>query len=324
MKYNTEMIRQNNINSLRTALKNSDVCTKNSLSELTNLSVATCGSILNDLIVIGEVIELDLGKPRGGRPSRQFKYNFNYSYILNIYVGIEDQKEYLYYEVINLAKEIMTHKKLITGKINLHEIDLVINELIHEFNRITKIAISLPGVVKNGFVYSCDIAHLEKVDLGSFLEEKYSIKTIIENDVNTLAFGALLNGKQQNCESSVYIYYPEKELPGMGVIINNRLIRGFKNFAGEIKTLPIQNSGKTGKEIQSNHTQYINYIFDTVKSINAVINPGNITISISNISEKFKSELTSRLSKIDFIGNINYESSIHDTMILGLRYLTTT
>lgn len=324
MIFDTEKLRENNINVLRTKLKNIDIGTKSLLSKLTNLSIATCGSILNELISTGEVLELELGTPRGGRPSRQFVYNFNYSHLLNIYLSIDNKKDYFCYEVINLANEVAIDKRIMINEMDLESIDLIINEIHNKYNNINKIAISVPGIVRNGYIFSCDIPNLVGINLKSFLEGKYSIKTIVENDVNILAFGALYKNKEQNHESTVYLFYPDKELPGMGLIVNNKLIRGFKNFAGEIKFLPGENSNKTAEEIQKNTSTYINYIYDAVKSINAIINPGGITISVKSISESLKTELLSKISKIECIGEIHFEKDIHNTLILGLRYLTTT
>jgi len=322
MIYNTEMLRETNTLTLKNTLKNLEFGTKTSLAKLTGLSVATCSNILGDLLKSGEVFELDLGEPKGGRPSRRFKYNFNFSLILNMYLRKENNEDYIFYRVNNLADELIEESSQNFLNLNLRDIHHLIERITNNHLSIKTLTISIPGVIHNGYIDTCDILTLEKINLKEFLSENFSLKIRIENDVNVLAYGSLSIGKTDMDNSSVYLYFPDLGDPGMGIIINGKVILGNKNFAGEIKHLPIQPKNLSAQMIQSDKSVYTEYIYNIVKTVNAIINPGIITISCTNMNEEFELNLLKKLKMIKKIGQISFEKDIHDSLLLGLNYLS--
>ena len=68
---NRELVRQ--------TLKKMGQGTKSMVAEATGLSVATCRSILLELLEAGELVELDLEESSGGRPAQIYKFNENFS-----------------------------------------------------------------------------------------------------------------------------------------------------------------------------------------------------------------------------------------------------
>lgn len=54
------------------------IATKPEVARATGLSVMTCGTILNELLVIAEVLELEIDPSSGGRPAIRYQYNADY------------------------------------------------------------------------------------------------------------------------------------------------------------------------------------------------------------------------------------------------------
>lgn len=317
----TDEIRRQNTDLIRKHARNESICTKNSLAKLTHLSVATCGSILNDLILTNEIIEIDLSASSGGRPSRQFAYNYDFHFHVCMYIRTENKIQSIYYEISNLSGKIIETKQDNFNDISIQDMIGIIDTIAKKYENIHVISISVPGVVLNGKIVSCDIPILTNLDLSQIITSQYGWDILVENDVNVLSYGSISSYQDAKIESAVYLYFPDKELPGMGLIINQKLIRGHLNFAGEIKYLPIPNHHLSGTELREDQTKYLNYIVDIVQSVNAVINPNQITISVSNITNDLQTTLSKLLMEVPSIGHIAFEDDIHETLLKGLHYL---
>ncbi|MFJ1227678.1 ROK family protein, partial [Yersinia enterocolitica] len=68
----TRQMKKKNIMLVTGTLKSLVSATKSDISAQTGLSLATCGTILNELCAEGEVIEESLDESRGGRPAKRY------------------------------------------------------------------------------------------------------------------------------------------------------------------------------------------------------------------------------------------------------------
>lgn len=79
---------------------------------------------------------------------------------------------------------------------------------------------------------------MNECHLQAFLEEKYSQKIVINNDVNTIVMGYFAS--QDDYESVSFLYQARiGGTGGVGHIHRGHLIKGRHNVAGEIQYLPI-------------------------------------------------------------------------------------
>ena len=67
--HNTQQVKRINVELVKNTLRSTGVGTKSSIANLTRLSVATCGTILNELLQTGEIIDLGPDESSGGRPA---------------------------------------------------------------------------------------------------------------------------------------------------------------------------------------------------------------------------------------------------------------
>lgn len=113
-------------------------------------------------------------------------------------------------------------------------------------------------------------------------------------------------------------------MPGSGIIINKKIIRGKSNFAGEISYLPIGTERDFQGKIQKNSDSFSEYVCNIVHSINCVINPGNIVLAgysfSKEILEKVNVHLQAKIHK-EHIPKITYERDIKGSYLEGLKYL---
>lgn len=242
--------------------------TKNSLAMETGLSVATCGNLLSGLIQNGMAAELEAADSTGGRPSRRFSFNREYAYILTVFPRIEGEMLTLNYAIADMLGGVIEQGSRQHSHIGLSELESLLDSLIGIYQKVAVLSVGIPGVIWNYGIGSCDFESFEGVDLQEHLSARYKINTVVENDVNTAAFGYYHQNCGREACSLAYIYYPEGHNPGAGIIIDGKIIRGASNFAGEIGWLP-----EAGQEDSSGK------IANAVIAVNCIINPEQIIIS---------------------------------------------
>ncbi|WP_276501820.1 ROK family protein [Terrimonas pollutisoli] len=101
------------------------------------------------------------------------------------------------------------------------------------------IGIGVPSIVdtKKGIVYDVvNIPSWKKVDLKKILEDKFSIPTYVNNDVNCLALGEQLFGQASSFSSFVTIAIGTGL--GAAIVIDHKLYEGVQCGSGEIGYIP--------------------------------------------------------------------------------------
>ena len=324
MGVNSIQVRQINIELIKTALIKTGAGTKNSISKATGLSVASCRNILNYLLETGEVMEMDLADSTGGRPSRRFIYNLDYSYAALLYLRIEGFTKSVYTAIANMAGDYVYQKEYIRTEIKLEDIKQIMSSMQLLYPKIKVFSLGIPGIVKNGVVGPCDFRLLSNINLGHELSLEFNKQMIIENDVNSTALGYYHHHKETHLESIVYIYYPENGNAGAGIIINGKVLRGVSNFAGEVSNLPLGVNLEDQGQIQNDVSLFSELVVKTILSVNAVINPEIFILSGKAFSDKMKKIIVDKASDIlmqNYPVKIQFEKDIHYNYLNGLKFL---
>jgi ROK family len=321
--FNTSRLKQINLDLIRSALKSEDYSTKNSLSGITGLSVASCKNILGELLQSGEVKEIELASSTGGRPSRRFVYNKNYAFVLLMYIRIEGTQQTIYSSLVNMLGEQVTESFEDFEQITVKEIDQTIGGLLDEYPGIKVISMGIPGIVNNGMIDSCDIEALNNIPILEYLSEKFKRDVTVENDVNFTALGYYQRLEKDNPESLVYIYYPQDGMSGAGIIVNGKVLKGRTNFAGEVSYMPVWVEREEQGRVQKNTKIFSELVADIVLSINCLINPECIVLSGQWFTEDLKKAIENSVIKASQPGHsprISFEQDIHFSYVDGLRY----
>ncbi|MCA0755828.1 ROK family protein [Paenibacillus sp. N4] len=277
--HNTIQVKKMNIELVKNALKAQGIATKASIAALTKLSVATCGSILNELLAIGEVIELEPDGPTGGRPAKQYKYNANFGCIICLLVRTEGGIHSISNSIVNLLGETISETTLELPHIDMDVMDRFIEGLISDNENVQAIGIGIPGVVHLGVIGVCDVPDLAGQPLGPYLEQKFEIPITIENDMNMTVYGFyhLQNFEEEN--TFAVVTFPRNHFPGAGFIVDGRILSGNTTFGGEVSFLPFGISRE--EQLRELHTEegFIRLAVKTLSSIIAIINPVTIAIT---------------------------------------------
>ena len=132
----------------------------------------------------------------------------------------------------------------------------------HVSKNISKIGIGVPSVVdtERGIVYNVtNIPSWEKVALKDILEDEFHVPTFVNNDVNCFTLGEHLFGQAKGHSTAVGLTLGTGL--GSGIIIDNKLHKGFNCGAGEIGLL---------KYLERNYEYYLgNSFFERNYGFNA-------------------------------------------------------
>lgn len=317
-------LKQINVEKVKKALKNEDFSTKNSISETTGLSVATCRNILEELLQSGEVHEIELAASTGGRPSRRFVYNENYAYAGLISSRKEGKEISLFCSVINMTGVSVYENLFSFQEVDLETFDKLIEHMTALYPNIRVLALGIPGVIHNGTVGICDFEKLCHIPLVSYLSDKWQRMVVAENDVNCMALGYYHGFQTVQAESLGYICYPKDGISGAGIIVNGRVIRGANDFAGEVSFLPLGINREIQGSVQKNLNYFTELIVNTVISITCIINPEFIVLSGTHFTdvliESIELRIKDRLPP-EHQPHLIFEQDIHDSFLEGLKFL---
>lgn len=312
-----------NMEKAKRCLKSGKPYTKISLASESGLSVATCGNILKDLLGSGEVTETVKADSTGGRPSRQFVYNEDFSYVLALYARKERSLESIYCCVSNLVGRQVYENRTIHDQITIEDINEIVSSTVNKYPNIKALSIGVPGVVKEGKTGFCDFTSLNYLDIKAYFEDRYNMKTAVLNDVNSCALGYYSRHKPSKSHNIAYIYYPDGGDPGAGVIINGDIVIGSSNFAGEVAYLSHRTMCDNPQR-PADETNFTEDVLRTILAVNCIINPQTIVLSgyqfnDTNIREIKK--LSQSYIPKGHAPNITVEPDIHDSYINGLTSL---
>lgn len=268
MAYKVDQLKQVHIQKIKDYFYHVRQSNKNQLSEYTGISKTTCTTILKELIQERFLVQADNNDSTGGRPSKQYQLNRNYSHSCLVYLKNKEQVE-IEIQVKNLYAEDLVYEKQIFPKFSVNYLYEMLDGIFANDSKITVIAISIPGVVsQENCIISCDIKELEEQNLEMLLRIRYNVHIVIENDVNLAVVGY-----HSYEESLAFVFQPRLMYSGCGIMLNHQLYRGATLFAGEVGWL----SDCVGVKAKDAKTAWRILIYQ-LNALICIINPQKIII----------------------------------------------
>jgi predicted NBD/HSP70 family sugar kinase len=323
---NNSKVKQLNIELVKDALIELTYATTQTVAKTTGLSIATCGNILNELLESGEVIEVDLEQPKGGRPARRFMYNANYCYVACIYLNYKGGDYKITYAVANLINEIIEEDSVILDDINYESIVGLIDKLIAKHDNIRAVGVGVPAAVCDDvLVGDCEIKGLINFPLGKRLKEKYPINIIVENDMNLKVLGLYKKQNYDKHKNIAVITFPKNSCIGSGIVVDGHVVKGNTQFAGEVSYLPFDISQEELITQLQSVDGFLPIVVKTIVSIIAVINPETIALTGELVRPDMLEDIFNGCLKIipeKHMPKIIIRENIHDDYINGLISVT--
>ncbi|MEK3759454.1 ROK family protein [Paenibacillus sp. FSL P4-0338] len=292
--HNTQLVKKINVELVKNALRTSGTGTKASVAGQTRLSVATCGTILNELVQTGEILELGWEESSGGRPARKYQYNADYSSIICMIVRSEGGRQSITCALANLNGEIKEEAVKECEEITPDTLRDWLDEMIADHPNVQAIGIGIPGVVQHDRIGICDVPALAEQPLGLFLKERYEeVEIIIENDMNLTVYGLYQKLLLDEESHFAVLTFPKNHYPGAGFMVNGRLLNGNSFFSGEVSYLPYGIPREEQLRLLQGMGDPRKLAVHALVSIISIINPATIVITGDNISPEMLEDLRS-------------------------------
>lgn len=304
-----EDLKEKNYQTIRNLLINQEIWTKNDLYEHSLISKSSITTILKELMDCNEINYIGDSFSTGGRKSKQYLYNKDYYHTLKVILSRKESKYLISIEYCNLKNEILetaTHTDDI-GSISF------IQETIAHYKQYpcNLICISIPGVCEQGILTLCDFTLLVGINIINTIQSIINVPVIVENDVNVAAIGLY---HKLDVESLAFLYQPDVEYVGCGMMIHHKLYNGATHFAGELRFLPFYNHQQQDEMLHSNPLELLRLQTDTLC---CVMNPEVICIA-SDVLNQTDIENMKLSIPINHQPKIIYVQDIHHYIYDGL------
>ncbi|MEO2211397.1 ROK family protein [Paenibacillus amylolyticus] len=291
--HNTQQVKRINVELVKNTLRSMGIGTKASIANLTKLSVATCGTILNELLQTGEIIDLGPDESSGGRPASRYQFNADYASVLCLIIRTEGGIHSITHTYANLNGEMADEQTLFLDEINVPVVENLIANLIEQHHNVQAIGIGIPGVAHNGVIGICDVPELMYQPLGPRLKEQYEdVEVVIGNDMNLTVYGLYNQQQFEEEKNFAVVTFPENHFPGAGFIIDGRPLTGNTQFGGEVSFLPFGVSREKQLRMLKTTEGLQELVVQTLVSIIAIINPATIVVTGDTMDPAMRDGLT--------------------------------
>ena len=243
-----ESLRQINLSTVLTYLRQNAPISRAALAEITGLNRATITRLVRELIEHGFVRETGFQSIRAGRPSILLQLNPDAGCI----IGAEIEVKFGSVILTDLAAHVVWRQEVDFG--DEDEPEAVLNsmaqlirracERARETNRhVLGLGMSLPGLVdvSSGVLLFAPNMRWSDVSVKEWLEHEFDIPIYIDNKANMAALAESYFGSARGSEYVLYINITAGV--GAGIVLNQRIMPGVSGLAGEVGHMAIHPDG---------------------------------------------------------------------------------
>ena len=272
--------------------------TKKEIAQKTNVSIMTTGTILNDFLSKGIIVENELIYVEKGRPTHQYKLNPDYYHECMMYVKKNDCCSIIYC-LKNALGELIYSKKIKKKELVGEDIVNCLNKIIEEDKYLQYISLGLPAIISNNQVIESVIDSLKE--------------NLLMNDIKCIAYGY----NQMHHQNVCFLTFPKDSGPGCGMILDNQLIDGNNGIAGEVAYVPLFDFLKK-REFGNSLENIIQVVATTI----VMYNPHLLIFTGENIKEDDLEAIQKGCPNyvpIHFMPSLKYQENCEDYYFQGLE-----
>ena len=234
-------LKENNAALIFECLRNNGPMTRANIARQTNLMPSTVSYITNYLIqkkVIKEIGSEEV--ERVGKKGVLLDVNYDDFLFIGYDVGtaysrviVSDGKGNLHY-----SKRFKTK----TGDQLLQQIFDNIRDIIDKYN-VTGIGMAFPGFIdyERGVVIRAHNLEIKDLEIKKILKKEFKLTAYIDHNTIMMARDLLINNSSKEKDFVVVNIGPGI---GVGIVSNERIIRGYKNAAGELGHITVNPEGR--------------------------------------------------------------------------------
>ena len=234
-----DSVRKVNTSLVLNALRLHAPISRADLANITNLNRSTISNIVNVLIDDGLVTELNTMESKIGRPGIALSLRPEGGAVIGVEIGVG----FISVILTDFIATILWRERLEFSP-SQPQIDVIskMEELIDQAIsfatgkqlHLLGIGLGVPGLVnvQNGELLFAPNLGWRNVPLRLMLSQRFHLPIYVENEANLGALGEYYFGIGRNVDN--FIYLSSGVGLGGGIIINGKLYKGWRGFAGEI------------------------------------------------------------------------------------------
>ena len=275
-------IRKENKRSIYQVMIDGGQYTKNQISKETGLSVATCNTLLNDMLHNGLVSGDEKTFGEVGRGSVLYQIKEDHESYLCLHFMAEQGVKVVETLVFSPTGKILLQEKKEYESIEYAQIESIVENVFAKIENIKQIIVGVPGICEHGIITHCDLPKLNQVDLKKCLNKRFNVKVTLKNDMHLKALGYY---KLTSSEDVITLgNFPSHILPGTVSVHKGMIIDGVNQFAGMTGFLPYGVSRENQLNMLEADT-CIPFIKMSICAIIVLINPSIIVLTGDLINE---------------------------------------
>lgn len=220
-------------------IKNNNQISRAEIAKKLGMSKSAVSSIVDDLLKENLVREMSMGEstPKGGRRAINLHFVPDSKYALGIDIGAAKTTAI----VTDLLGNIIFRKKFPSSKSNTstlenisHELQTFLSDLDIDKSKIVGTGIGAPGTVDfhTGELLLAPGLQIKKVNLKQYFKDILPQPIFVDNDVNMAVIGEQWIGNARNLKNIILIAIGTGI--GAGIILEGKIYRGARGFAGEV------------------------------------------------------------------------------------------
>jgi glucokinase-like ROK family protein len=243
-----ESLRQINLSTVLTHLRQNAPISRAALAEITGLNRATITRLVRELIEHGLVRETGFQSVRAGRPSILLQLDPDAGCI----IGAEIDVKFGSVILADLAAHVFWRQEVDFGDNDEPDAilkcmaQLIRQALSHATKRnrhILGLGISLPGLVdvSSGVLLFAPNMRWSDVPVKKWLENEFELPIYVDNKANMAALAESYFGSARHSEHVLYINITAGV--GAGIVLHQRIMTGASGLAGELGHMAIHPDG---------------------------------------------------------------------------------
>lgn len=216
------------------------------LSKETNLSLPTIRGVLEGLVSDGVVIQIGEPNTKNGRTPFYYKLNPSAFSLFIVELGQSSAR----CAIIDCTNSIVAFQNV--DKITIDDVDLehqfyslyqqMVVEAGVDEKSVRVVGISMPGLIDSEQGLNHTIKIHEYQNVGERFSALFGKRVFLENDARMKAFCEQSFGVAKERQNVLVVDWSDSL--GMGIIANNRMIRGANGFAGEFAHIRMVQDGE--------------------------------------------------------------------------------
>ena len=234
------LIRRHNGKRILDAVRHHGPISRMTLARRAKLSAPTVCALVDDLLVRrGLLRSVGKGAPNGGRPPLMVDFNAEFGYVAGVDIGSRS----LRFALADLRGRVVQRRAERTPKSSRDAILKAVKKGIRRLftdadldpGKLLAIGAGAPGMTdmtSGRVINAVNLKGWTDVPLRTILEEEFGMPALVDNDVNMAALGERWVGCAKDCANFVFIALGAGV--GAGIVIDSRLYRGSRWYAGEI------------------------------------------------------------------------------------------